>query len=455
MDVDRSSTKYFHLSSTLLSSSLSKSLALGILIRFLLAPLLGHPYDLRIFMAVGWAVANGITPYGRYVLQKIFVNMPHQHLFGSFYGIGYPPPWGLILGSMYLLSHTLFQNNLYMYVSTLKLPIIAGDVIASFILVRILSSELNVKEAVKTFNFYQFCPFILAIGVVWGMFDVLVFVFSIVSAYMLLKREDLSAVSLAIAGSLKPYAAVLAPLYSIFLYKRSRSIGKALSYLIGVLGILTVLTLLPMFVFKWPLSNLYHAMLAQVTPTNLYYGNENDYTYGAASPFNIFNVLRLVDPEVKPPWILNYLWIGGCLTTYLYSFFHISDTSFKSIVDYSFLTSLAFFTTRSWVSEQNLLFLLSFFMLSVLLNRIEKGWRLIHILWSLLFTFVLVHVPAISFLWIVYPWTLNAATAFCNGSFRYTRWISMTILCFAWLTVLWRYVFRRWRRGENSHYAAA
>ncbi|MCD6528845.1 hypothetical protein J7L06_00935 [Candidatus Bathyarchaeota archaeon] len=455
MGVDNFSIEHLRSPSSFLDSSLAKPLLVGISIRLLLAPFLGHPYDLRIFMAVGWAVANGITPYGRYTLQRIFVSMHHEHLFGSFYGIGYPPPWGLILGSMYLLSHTLFQNSLYMYVSTLKLPIIAGDVATSLLLVKILRSELNVKEAVKAFNFYQFCPFILIVGAVWGMFDVLVFAFSILSAYLLFSRGELSAASLAVAASLKPYAIILAPLYSIFIYKKSRSIGRALSYLLSVLSLLALLTFLPMLVFKWPLSNLYCALSAQLAPTNFYYDNGNDYTYGAASPFNLFNVLRLIDTRIKPPSFLNYLWIGACLTTYTYSLFTVSDTSFKSIVDYSFLASLAFFTTRSWVSEQNLLFLLSFFMLSVLLNRMRDGWRLIHAIWVLFFIFVLVHVPAISFLWIVYPWTLNAATAFCNGPFGYTRWVAMTVLCFAWLALLWRYVFRRWKRGENSDYAVA
>lgn len=65
-------------------NSLTKFLLVGLIIRLTLAPFLGHPYDLRIFMAVGWAVANGMTPYGQYVLQKIFADMLHQHLFGSF-----------------------------------------------------------------------------------------------------------------------------------------------------------------------------------------------------------------------------------------------------------------------------------------------------------------------------------------------------------------------------------
>jgi len=422
--------------------SLTKFLLVGLIIRLSLAPFLGHPYDLRIFMAVGWAVANGITPYGQYVLQKIFTNMPHQHLFGSFYGIGYPPPWGLILGLMYELSSIVYPDNIYFYTFTLKIPIILGDVATAFLLYKILKLKLNVDAASKVFRFYQFCPFLIVIGSVWGMFDILVFLLSILSAYLLLERSDLSAFSLAFASSLKPYAVVLAPLYSILIYKTSHSIKRAAYYLTSVLGLLALITIIPMFAFKWPISNLYCALSAQMAPTDFYYANGNDYTYGAASPFNIFNVLRLVDTEVRPPPLLNYVWIGACLASYIYVALRASHVDFKSIVNYSFLTSLAFFTTRFWVSEQNLVFLLSFFVLTVLFNGTKKGWKLIHALWILLLAFVLIHVPAIAFFWIVYPWTLNAATAFCNGPMGYTRWIAMSVLTFLWLVLLWHYTFR-------------
>src|SRR3972149_9843611 len=87
--------------------------AVAIALRLLLAPFLSHPFDMRIFMAVGKAVANGITPYGQYTLQNMFSNVGHFHLYGTFSGIGYPPPWGLICGLMYSLSSIIVPDDLY------------------------------------------------------------------------------------------------------------------------------------------------------------------------------------------------------------------------------------------------------------------------------------------------------------------------------------------------------
>jgi len=94
---------------------------LALLLRLALAPFLSHPFDERIFMAVGASVAKGITPYGQYVLQNIFAATPHPHLFGTVPGIGYPPPWGLLCGDMYLFASALAPNNLYAYVFALQI----------------------------------------------------------------------------------------------------------------------------------------------------------------------------------------------------------------------------------------------------------------------------------------------------------------------------------------------
>lgn len=423
-------------------SSLLYSLFLGLFIRLVLAPFMGHPYDLRVFMAVGWAVANGITPYGKYALQEIFIDVPQQHLSGSFYGIGYPPLWGLFLGFLYRLYSWISAGNIYLYSFFLKIPIILGDLAAALILYRIVENTLDENIASKVFCFYQLCPFLIIVGIVWGMFDILVFLFTIISAYLLLKRSNLSAVSLAIATSFKPYAIILAPLYSIFIYKKFSSIRRTYHYLLVVLGLLISLTFIPMFIFKWPLSNLYFALASHMTTTDFYYMEGRDYTYGAASPFNMYNVLRLAYPRIKPPGFLNYIWIFSCLATYVYMFFRSSENDFKSIIKYSFLTSVVFFATRFWVSEQNLVFLLSFFMLTVLFNGTQDGWKIIHAFSILLLAFVCIHVPATAFLWMVQPWMLNASAAFCNSSYGYLRVVSMSLLTFSWLGVLIWYSFK-------------
>jgi hypothetical protein len=416
---------------------------IGLVIRFALAPFFGHPYDLRIFMAVSWAVAHGVSPYSQYLLQEIFQDMAHPHLYGVFYGIGYPPPWGLILGFMYQLSSLIRPDDIYILVLCLKIPIIVSDLVASLVIHRILKREVNEAAAFKVFRFYQLCPFAIIIGAVWGMFDVLVLLLCLLAAYWLLEKTEWSLFALGAACAFKLYPVVLAPLYSIFLYRRTHSVKKAGRYSLGVAGLLALMTLIPMAMFRWPVSNLYYAMASHMSSTNPSYNGEMSYTYGAASPFNLYNVFQLINPTVKPPGSLNYLWIAALVALYLYALRRITEIDFRSIVNWSFVVILAFFTTRFWVSEQNLILLFSLFLLVVLLNGNPGDWKQVHAVWILLFTFVVIHVPVTAFLWIPAPQSLDLAVAQFEGSLGAFRQVMMSGLTLSWLTLLWNYFLRR------------
>jgi hypothetical protein len=422
--------------------------AVAIALRLLLAPFLSHPFDMRIFMAVGKAVANGITPYGQYTLETMFSNVGHFHLYGTFSGIGYPPPWGLICGLMYSLSSVIAPDNLYAYVLALKVPIIVAEVAVAYLVYCILKPEIGEKNSSRIFLLFLFCPFILAVGTVWGMFDVLALLFALLSAYTLQSNWMKSSLFLSIASVLKVFPVVLVPLYSLFLYRSSKS--AAAKFLVLTVGVSVFLALVPMAVFGWPVSNMYNALVYHFGPTNSPYSNQQSLPYGAASLFNSLDSLNWLTGEVSQlPTFVGYVWMVACIAVYVL-FYHSSTKStrafdFRSIVQWSLLLMLAFFTTRVWVSEQNLVFLFAFFALSVFLHNPKESWR-VTLLWLLLFAFVLVNVPVLSFLWVPYPWTLNAASSFADGPWGWTRLLSMTLLAVGWFALCWRYVIKlRWK----------
>lgn len=426
----------------------------GLLLRLALAPFLSHPYDMRVFMAVGVAVSKGMTPYGKYVLQDMFAATPQFHLYGTILGIGYPPLWGLILGGMRDLSSVFAPNNLYAYVLALKLPIIVGELALAVLVYNILKTQANEKIAKATFLLFIFCPFIMIVGTVWGMFDVIALVFALLSAYVLLRDWKMSAVFLSVSSLLKLFPLVLAPLYSIFLYKSTRSLKLAVSFLTATAAVTAVFTILPMIVFNWPISNMYSAFTYQVTTSNPSYDTVASFPYGAASPFNVFSLLNnLAHSSIQPLALSDYIWIPACVAVYVLLLRARTSvtvkevgasTDFALIVQWSLLLFLTFFTTRAWVSEQNLIFLFVFFALSVVLQYRKELYK-VQLLWLLLFIFVLVHVPAISFLWLPLPWTLNAASAFADGPFGWTRLLLMTGLTLSWLALCWHYVARKLR----------
>ncbi len=429
-------------------------LAAGLLLRLFLAPFLSHPFDMRIFMAVGVAVSRGVTPYGQYVLQDLFVTMPHPNLYGVFPGIGYPPLWGLMCGAAYEISSFLAPNNLYAYVLALKIPIIIGELALAVLVYNILRKQTNERIATATYLLFIFCPFILAVGTIWGMFDAIALLFALLAAYGLLNDWKLSAIFLSVSSILKVFPLVLVPLYSILLYRAMRKWKPAVAYAGFTVGLTALFTILPMLVFSWPISNLYNALAYHVTTSESTYNSLASFPYGAASPFNLFTLAsNLSNGAVQPPSALIYLWIPACIEIYL-SLWRApanptvqafgANKDFAWTVQWSLLLLLMFFTTRVWVSEQNLIFLFAFFTLSVFLQHPQELDR-VQLLWLLLFIFVLVHVPMVSFFWLPVPWTLTAASSFADGPFGWTRLLLMTILTFGWLAMCWHYSIKKLR----------
>ncbi len=418
-------------------------LAIGIMVRLIVAPFLSHPFDMRIFMAVGAAVARGMTPYGQYVLQDMFAEMTHPHLFGTFPGIGYPPFWGLISGFMFFLSSAISSSNPYVYVFALKTPVILAELALAFLVYKILKTQTDEKTASKAFFLFLFCPFIIAVGTVWGMFDVLALFFVVLSAYALHNNWKLSCLYLAVASVLKVFPLVLVPLYSLLLYKSTRNIKSASGFFLLVVGFASVFTIIPMMAFAWPVVNLYNAVAYHVTTTNPSYDNLAAFPYGAASPFNVFSLVNNLSGEaLQLPSFFVYLWIPACIAVYVLLWRVQADprkVSFAFTVKWSLLLLLVLFTTRVWVSEQNLIFVFGFLALAVfLLTPNDSGTA--HMLWMLLLSFVMVHVPAIAFLWLPLPWTLTAATSFADGPLGWTRLLLMSLLTIGWLVLSWRYV---------------
>lgn len=427
---------------------------LALLLRLALAPFLSHPFDERIFMAVGASVAKGITPYGQYVLQNIFAATPHPHLFGTVPGIGYPPPWGLLCGDMYLFSSALAPNNLYAYVFALKLPVIIGELALAGLVYYILKREVSEETATKAFLLFLFCPFIIAVGTVWGMFDTLAMFFALFSAWSLQENWKVSAVFLSIASVLKVYPLLLIPLYAMLLYKRQKKLRAVVGFL-SIAAVLTAaFTFVPMFVYNWPLSNMYNALTYQMNTVSSPYDTQTggqagpQFPYGAASPFNAFTLLsEYVSKTLQPPSVLVYLWIPACLAVYFLLLrartSRKSDFGIATTMKWSLLLMLTFFTTRVWVSEQNLVFLFTFFAFTIFLSG--SAWGSLHILWVMLLSFVVVHVPAVSFLWMPFPWTLDSASSFADGPLGWTRLLMMTMLTFCWLVLSWDYATKRLR----------
>ena len=95
----------------------------------------GHAYDMRIFLSTGYLVGTGQNPYLAQDLSAVFHN-------GSFQGItsiGYPPPWALVLGLIYLVTYRILPNFL-LYNLAARLPVIAANIGLAYLTSHMLRS---------------------------------------------------------------------------------------------------------------------------------------------------------------------------------------------------------------------------------------------------------------------------------------------------------------------------
>jgi len=101
----------------------------------------------------------------------------------------------------------------------LKIPIILADVLIVYVLAG--------KDAGKA-KIYAFCPYVIFIGTVWGMFDALVGLFLLASYLTSSRSKFLSGLFYGLS-LMKLYTAVLLPLYVVRLYGRWREFTQFLS----------------------------------------------------------------------------------------------------------------------------------------------------------------------------------------------------------------------------------
>ena len=110
----------------------------------------------------------------------------------------------------------------------LKIPIILADVLVVYLL-----AGRDLRKA----KIYAFCPYVVFIGVVWGMFDALVALFLLMSYLTWSRNSFLSGLSYGLS-LLKLYTIVLLPLYMIRLFGKWKALA---GFLCGL-----AVTLLPL-----------------------------------------------------------------------------------------------------------------------------------------------------------------------------------------------------------------
>ncbi len=231
--------------------TLGQMILAGLLIRLALAPIGAHPFDTYVWFDTAQRFAAGQQFYGttQYSYPPTWaailgmVDAVYRPLAGA---LGVRPLGAAqvagIMGHPVLLAAPVLVDWLFLFL--MKLPIIAADLGIAWIVRRIVSSRLHDPEAAdRAFAWYFLNPFVIWISAVWGMFDALPTLFTLVGIVLFLDRRDaLSGLAFGLAVSLK-YFPVLFALAILVAYRerltRKRVVRFAAGFLL-VLGLVSV-----------------------------------------------------------------------------------------------------------------------------------------------------------------------------------------------------------------------
>jgi hypothetical protein len=385
-----------------------------------LAWLFGHAYDMRIFMATGYLSATGSNPYVGRDLSAVF----HDPGFRGITTIGYPPPWALLTGLIYRLVYAVLPS-LRLYNLSLKVPIIAGNILLAGLAARILE-ELGVDAArARTARlFLLFNPFLLYTSCAWGQFDTLVALCSLSALALLHRRRALVAgLLLALAVSLKPTALPLA--VAGLLYRP----GKPWPWLGGLaLGFLAF-TVTPFLLFGWSPEPILRGWNAHFTVA------------GGMSLLSFFQLWRGSYRMPGAMWLLGLAWLPALAAGTLI-LRRRPPAEYAGLLKAGLALTLMVFLTRAWLSEPNIDLILPLALLLVLLGELPP--LALTALWVVPLAFTVLNDSLPQLLALSYPWLAQAMSRLSREAYT-ARILARSAVVIPWQVAGWWIVRRCYR----------
>jgi len=380
---------------------------LGAFIRFSLAPFTEHRWDMYI-----WRLNQALVY--QYQINP-FWPQPGAPLEFAW---GYPPLWLFVLLLIYpfhaLLSPISYpqnasalwnpypwQNMTEMFESyrcftpqnlpliTLinKTPIIIADLLIALVLYKIVKST-NRNYAFYSFYAWLLNPLVIWISSIWGMFDSIPTLFVLLSLHFILtKKYNCSAISLATAVLFKLYPIVLIPVMSLVIYKieeKKQAVKQAVKYFI-VSSLVTAMTIFLVYLIAALLSHQEEPLgLSAKLFFNLFLKRSSPDWMGQnvfqnLTPLiflnEIFNKLQIVGNIPVSPLLM-----GIALVCIMISILKNKTFSKENVIAYTIVTHFSLYLTYAVVNEQNLVWVLP---LLLFLAAYRKSIELRYLYWAI------------------------------------------------------------------------
>jgi hypothetical protein len=403
-------------------------LAASILLQLALAPLLGHSWDTKIFMATGYLVGTGQTPYLAQNLAAVF----HHTGFGVISSVGYPPPWPLVLGLLYRGVHAV-TANLIVYNVAIKLPLICADIALAYLVAAMLTSVgAESATARRAWVFLLFNPFLLYVSAAWGQIDVLVALLAVAALAALNGRRVAgSAVLLALTVCFKPIAAPIALVALVYLLGRSR--GQAARYAAVFVVAVLAFYVAPFFAFGWSRAPFLLRL------------NDHFVMNGTMSLTTVARLFR--DPLLMTGrwWLLGLLWIPALAVGVVA--LRRGVGGFDDLVKKSTALVLIFFLTRTWLSEPNIVLVVPLALILTSLGELDR--RALTALWVIPLAFTVFNASPLQLLWVAFPDAMQRSLTFV-AQYGHATLVARAALVIAWQIAGWWVVVACFRESRRQ-----
>ena len=386
-------------------------LACSVVLQLVLALFFGHAYDMRIFMSTGYLVATGQNPYIAQNLAAVFQNNTFQGI-SSF---GYPPPWSIVLGLIYLCTYKLIPNFL-LYNLAIKLPVIAANIGLAYLVVHVLErSGAQERTSRRAWIFMLFNPFLLCASSAWGQFDSVVALLSLLSLYLLSEENTTGpAILLTLAVSCKPIALPLVPV--IFVYLAGRSLKRTLRYFAVFSVSMVLFCVVPFFLFGWD-----PAVIIQ-------HWNFHFTVGGGLSYMTFLETLTRSYQLTGLWWIMGWVWLPALgIATYMLK---PGITGFKDLLKKSLALILVFYLCRAWLSEPNIILVLPLVLILTCLNELKP--ISLAAVWILPLIFAFFNTSLAQLFFPSMPAAMEALLKLA-GEYDPARFVLRTVVVITWL----------------------
>jgi hypothetical protein len=393
-------------------------------VQLAVAPFFGHSFDTRIFMATGYLVGTGHSPYVPANLSAVF----HHVSFNSTTTVGYPPPWPLILGLLYRAVYAV-TPNLFVYNLAMKLPVIAANIGLAYLVAAILENRGAKPEVSRrAWVFLLINPALLYFGTIWGQIDAIVTVFALAALVLLAaQRHGPSATLLALAVCFKPTAAPIVLVALAYIWGRSRR--QAAWYAAVFATAVAVFYLAPFFVFGWSLAPVLRHWNAQVS---------------MAGTMSLMTVVRLAGGPLQLSgrwWLFGLAWIPALAAAGFVLRRGVRD--FDDLIKKSTVFVLIFFLTRTWLAEPNVVLLVP--LMVILTSRTSLDRRALTAIWVLPLLFTAFNYTPLGMLFVAFPGAMVRSLRVLAPYAEVTLAVRATLVL-AWQATGWWIVFVCLRR---------